>query len=85
MLFEPLYASIAAIEATCEKKQYQPKLMSPRVLHTLNFEECQFFHPDPKTPSQKHYKISCSRNANLNFLFPVESIKHLVMTILPTK
>ena len=67
------------------KKQYQPKLMSPRVLHTLNFEECQFFHPDPKTPSQKHYKISCSRNANLNFLFSVESIKHLVMTILPTK
>lgn len=59
--------------------------MSPRVLHTLNFEECQFFHPDPKTPSQKHYKISCSRNANLNFLFSVESIKHLVMTILPTK
>ena len=68
-----------------KKKQYQPKLMSPRVLHTLNFEECQFFHPDPKTPSQKHYKIACSRNANLNFLFPVESIKHLVMTILPTK
>ena len=68
-----------------KKKQHQPKLMSPRVLHTLNFEECQFFHPDPKTPSQKHYKISCSRNANLNFLFSVESIKHLVMTILPTK
>jgi hypothetical protein len=40
-----------------KKKQYQPKLMSPRVLHTLNFEECQFFHPDPKTPSQNITKF----------------------------
>jgi hypothetical protein len=56
MLFEPLYASIAAIEATCEKKQYQPKLMSPRVLHTLNFEECQFF-----TRIQKHHRKNITK------------------------
>jgi hypothetical protein len=43
------------------------------------------FSPGSKNTIAKHYKISCSSNANLNFLFPVESIKHLVMTILPTK
>ena len=43
------------------------------------------FSPGSKNTIAKHYKISCSRNANLNFLFPVESIKHLVMTILPPK
>ena len=43
------------------------------------------FSPGSKNTIAKHYKISCSRNAKLNFLFPVESIKHLVMTILPPK
>lgn len=52
-----------------KKKQYQPKLMSPRVLHTLNFEECQFFHPDPKTPSQNITKFH-AQECQIKFLIP---------------
>ena len=39
-----------------KKKQYQPKLMSPRVLHNLNFEECQFF-----TRIQKHHRKNITK------------------------
>ena len=50
--------------------------MSPRVLHTLNFEECQFFSPGSKNTIAKHYKFSCPRNSN--FFFLVEKFNLLI-------